>query len=264
MAREFGVNLFWYAVILAGMAAKGISQDAIQSPDQGALQTMQKHLITFDLDGTLLDSAPEIAAAVNTTLASYGIAPVDMTAIVGFIGQGTRELMRQVLAVVDPALPEDALEAWLSDIMPALVREYELAVGTMAQTYPGVEKGLATLQQSGVRMAVVSNKEHQFAQHLLGTTGLLPHFEMVIGGDSLTRKKPHPLPILHVLEQFTVSGHHAAHVGDSRTDIETARNAGVTAWAVPYGYNYGESIALAQPDRIFMSIDDLADHVVLA
>jgi phosphoglycolate phosphatase len=223
---------------------------------------MQKRLITFDLDGTLLDSGPEISAAVNTTLASYGIPPVDMQTIIGFIGQGTRELMRQVLTIVDPSLSEDALEAWLRDVMPRLVREYEAAVGTLAQAYPGVERGLATLLQAGVRMAVVSNKEHQFAQQLLSTTGLLSHFEMVIGGDSLSQKKPHPLPIHHVLEQLNVSGGDAAHVGDSRTDVETARSAGVEAWAVPYGYNYGEPIALAQPDRIFTSIDDLAGHVV--
>ncbi|EIM93310.1 phosphoglycolate phosphatase [Paraburkholderia hospita] len=224
---------------------------------------MQKRLITFDLDGTLLDSAPEIASAVNATLASYGIPPVDMKTIVGFIGQGTRELMRKVLAVVDPSLSQDALDARLRDVMPTFSREYELSVGTMARAYPGVERGLTTLQQAGVRLAVVSNKEHQFATHLLSRSGLLPHFEMVIGGDSLPRKKPHPMPIHHVLEQFTVSRSEAAHVGDSRTDIQSARNAGVIAWAVPYGYNYGEPIAQAQPDRIFTSINDLAEHVVL-
>ncbi|WP_341318827.1 phosphoglycolate phosphatase [Paraburkholderia sp. IMGN_8] len=225
---------------------------------------MQKRLITFDLDGTLLNSAPEITAAVNLTLASYGIPPLNMGTVIGFIGQGTRELMRQVLAAVDPASPEDALETWLHDVMPVFIREYENSVGTLAQPYPGVEKGLVTLQQAGVRMAVVTNKEEQFAQNLLAATGLLSYFEMVIAGDSLPYKKPHSLPIVHVLEQLVVSVQDAAHVGDSRIDVQTARNAGVTAWAVPYGYNHGDPIELAQPDRIFMSINDLANHVVPA
>jgi phosphoglycolate phosphatase len=228
------------------------------------MQEMRKRLITFDLDGTLLDSGPEISSSVNATLASRGIPPVDMEVIVSFIGQGTRDLMRKVLAVSDPSMSEDELEAWLRDIMPAFTREYESAVGTMAEVYPGVEGGLATLQKAGIRMAIVSNKEYHCAEKLLRKCGLLPHFDIVLGGDSLPRKKPHPMPIHHVLEQLAMSGCETAHVGDSRTDIESARNAGVAAWAVPYGYNYGEPIARAEPDRIFRSIDAVADHVVMA
>jgi phosphoglycolate phosphatase len=218
---------------------------------------MKARLITFDLDGTLFDTAPEIALAVNRTLDEYGYPPIELDTVIGYIGNGTRELMRQVLASqgVEPDIV-------LDKVMPVFDAHYDATSGTIAQPYPGVPDALARLRSADMHMAVVTNKERRFALRLLENARLAPYFDVLLGGDSLPYKKPHPLPIRYCLERMNVPVHAAAHLGDSRTDVQSARRAGVAAWAVPYGYNYGEPIEDAQPDRVFASIEEMADHVV--
>jgi phosphoglycolate phosphatase len=218
---------------------------------------MKARLITFDLDGTLVDTAPEIALAVNRTLDVYGYAPIDVDTVIGYIGHGTRELMRQVLARfgVEPDIVLDS-------VMPVFDKHYDETAGTTAQPYPGVPEALERLRSADIHLAVVTNKERRFAMRVLENSGLAPYFDVVLGGDSLPYKKPHPLPIRYCIERVHVPVHSAAHLGDSRTDIESARRAGVAAWAVPYGYNYGEPIESAQPDRVFASVAEMTDHVV--
>ncbi|AXK67715.1 phosphoglycolate phosphatase [Burkholderia sp. IDO3] len=220
---------------------------------------MKTRLVTFDLDGTLFDTAPEIALAVNRTLDLYGYAPLELDTVIGYIGQGTRELMRQVL--IHHGVVPDAV---LDSIMPAFYVRYDETAGTLARPYPGVPGALERLRSAGIQMAVVTNKDHRFAQRLLENAGLGAHFDIVVGGDSLACRKPHPLPILHCIERLEAPVAATAHIGDSRTDVETARRAGVQAWAVPYGYNYGVPIADAAPDRIFPSIAAMAEHVFAA
>ena len=120
----------------------------------------------------------------------------------------------------------------------------------------------AELRAAGVKLACLTNKEHRFAVRVLGATGLLELFDYVVGGDSLPHRKPDARTVQHLLNVLGGHSHRAAHVGDSRTDVETARNAGVAAWAVPWGYNAGEPIATAQPERIFDSLPDIASHVL--
>ncbi len=218
---------------------------------------MKARLITFDLDGTLFDTAPEIALAVNRTLEAYGYRPIELGAVSGFIGNGMHALMRAVLASV-PAQPGMALDA----VMPAFEKHYDATAGTSAQPYPGVPSALEKLKAADIRLAVVTNKAHRFALRLIENAGLAPYFDVVLGGDSLWEKKPHPLPIRYCIERLKVPAHAAAHLGDSRTDVESAHRAGVAAWAVPYGYNYGEPIEDANPDRVFASIGEMAEHVV--
>ncbi|MCA8348448.1 phosphoglycolate phosphatase [Burkholderia cepacia] len=217
---------------------------------------MKTRLITFDLDGTLFDTGPEISVAVNRTLAEYGYPPVSIDTVIGYIGHGKRELMRQVLV----SLGIDA-EIALDVVMPVFDTHYDATVGMSAQPYPGVPNALVRLRSANICMAVVTNKERRFAIRLLEKAGFESHFDVVLGGDSLPHKKPHPLPIHYCLERLTVPVHAAAHLGDSRTDVQSARRAGVAAWAVPYGYNHGEPISDAQPDRIFATIEEMADYV---
>lgn len=218
---------------------------------------MKARLITFDLDGTLFDTAPEIALAVNRTLLAYGYRAVELGTVIGFIGNGMHALMREVLASL-----RAGSELALDTVMPVFERHYDATAGTTAQPYTGVPLALETLRSADIHLAVVTNKERRFALRLIENAGLDSYFDIVLGGDSLPEKKPHPLPIRYCIDRLNVPAHAVAHLGDSRTDVESAHRAGVAAWAVPYGYNYGEPIEDARPDRVFASVEEMAEHVV--
>lgn len=218
---------------------------------------MKTRLVTFDLDGTLIDTAPELAQAVNRVLDGYGYPSVTLDTVIGHIGNGTRVLMQQVLT----GLGVEA-DIGLDEIMPVFDAHYDAIAGSTAQPYPRVHDALARLRSADMRMAVVTNKDYRFAQRLLQQAELASYFDVVLGGDSLPYRKPHPLPIRYCLDHLKVPVRAAAHLGDSRTDVQSARRAGVAAWAVPYGYNHGEPIANARPDRVFATIDEMAGHVV--
>lgn len=224
---------------------------------------LQVALITFDLDGTMVDTAREIAEAANRTLAEIGLPTRPVDEVTGFIGHGTRELMRGLLAQAAQQGHADQVAALDHEaVMACFERHYNDTTGTDSRLYPGCLAGLQRLQQAGVRMACVTNKEHRFAVRVLEVTGLAPFFPLVLGGDSLAQKKPHPSVIQYCLQTLDVDQSRAAHVGDSSIDVETARRAGVRAWAVPYGYNGGQRIEASRPDGLFASIDLIADHVL--
>ena len=222
---------------------------------------MTHDLICFDLDGTLVDTAAEIAEAVNLALEAHGIARRPVDEIVLLIGNGTADLMRRLrerLVQEQPAL--DALP--LPALLASLDRFYAQTTGTQARPYPGCVEALTALRDAGVRMACVTNKELHHAQAVLRVTGLDGFFALTVGGDTLPEKKPHASVLRHVAGALGVPLARCAHVGDSLTDVLAARNAGVAAWAVPYGYNAGCPIADARPDRLFDGLGDVARHVL--
>lgn len=226
--------------------------------------------ITFDLDGTLVDTASEIAEAANRTLRQLDLPTRSLAEVTGHIGHGTRELMLGLLrqatqAARDAAQPGEfdrvtALD--IEQVMPLFERHYGDTTGTTAELYAGVREGLDQLREAGIRMACVTNKEFRFAVKVLEATDLATYFPIVIGGDSLPQKKPDPAVIRYCLDALNVNQWGAAHLGDSGIDVMTARRAGVAAWAVPYGYNGGQPIELAQPDHVFASLADVARHVL--
>ena len=223
---------------------------------------MRWQLVSFDLDGTLVDSAAEIAEAANRALADHGIAPQPVDEITALIGHGTRRLMLQLMArryLADPALVE---RVPFDAVLATFDTHYARLAGSRAQPYRGVLQALARLQKAGVQLACVTNKESRHAQRVLEGTGLAGMFALVVGGDSLPHPKPHASVLRHVLATLHGTPERSAHVGDSRIDVETARNAGVAAWAVPYGYNGGEPIETAAPERIFPGLQQLAEHVL--
>ena len=217
-------------------------------------------LILFDLDGTLVETAPEICDAVNDTLQHFGLSAVAQSQVNDWIGHGTLELLIQALAFVqnDSA---DAVRrsATLPEIAEIFKTHYRARCGTRSHCYPNVKQALAHLKAQGVRLAVVTNKESAYTQTVLDAHGLTAMFDRVISGDTLATKKPQAHGVLACLEMFELHPDRALFIGDSSIDIATARNAGVAVWAVPYGYNMGQEIADSKPDRLIQGFGALME-----
>ena len=210
-------------------------------------------VLSFDLDGTLVDTGGEIAGAVNDTLRDFALAPRAQAEIEALIGAGTRELMRRLLARVDPRqrLHEPA-------VLRRFEQHYAAHAGGAAQPYPGCVETLRQLRAADVRLACVTNKEQRHARRVLEACALTPYFTLLIGGDTLPFKKPDARVLRHVVTALGSVPARAAHVGDSETDLVAARSAGVADWAVPWGYNAGTPIAQARPTRLFDSFAAIA------
>ncbi len=226
-------------------------------------------LLSFDLDGTLVDTAAEIAYAANQTLADAGLAPRTLDDITLRIGGGARLLMHGLLtdttaAAQRASMQDGGAQSARMDIDALLLRfehHYARIAGTLAQPYPGCAVTLGQLRQAGIRLACVTNKEQGFAQQVLQATRLDGFFELLVGGDTLSHKKPHASVLDHVRRVFDCQLLQMAHVGDSRIDVQAARNTGIAAWAVSFGYNAGEPIAASLPDQLFDTLPAIAHHV---
>ena len=212
-------------------------------------------LVSFDLDGTLVDTAGEIAEAANRAIAEFGLPRQPVAELTLLIGHGAHALMRQLLARLGAAVDADT-------VIPRFEHHYLETTGTLGLPYPGCAEMLQRLRTAGVRVACVTNKEGRLAQQLLRHHGLAEAFDLVVGGDTLAHKKPHASVLQHVAAALGVPLAQLAHVGDSATDVLAARNAGAAAWAVPWGYNGGQPIETAAPDRLFQSLPAVADHVL--
>lgn len=223
---------------------------------------MRYDALTFDLDGTLVDTAGEIAEAVNGTLRDFGLGTRSEVEITHLIGHGLRDLMVRLLARITQEQPAWADRLPVDAMLARVALRYAALAGTRALPYPGAREALVALRVAGVRTACVTNKDAVFAARLLAATGLQDQLDLVIAGDTLAHKKPHPAVLQHAAAQLQVPLERLAHVGDSRTDIEAACNAGVTAWAVPYGYNGGEPVALSRPHRLFADLAEVAAHAL--
>ncbi|MDE2618079.1 MAG: phosphoglycolate phosphatase [Burkholderiales bacterium] len=208
-------------------------------------------LVMFDLDGTLIETAPEICDAVNDTLQHFGLAQVQQDQVDRWIGHGTRELLVQALAQVRRLTVEEVRRC---DDLPLIAaefdRHYQRRCGTRSHLYPHVLEVIESLRAQGVYLAVVTNKEARYTRTVLAAHALEPLFDRVVSGDTLPTKKPDPAGIHSCLAQFQVDAARALFVGDSSIDVASARNAGVPVWALPYGYNMGQPIEACGPDRV--------------
>jgi phosphoglycolate phosphatase len=218
--------------------------------------------ITFDLDGTLVDTAGEIAGSVNAALAEHGIAVRSTEEITHLIGNGLRELTIRLLARILLEQPALADRVRVDEVLARTERHYAASVGRHARPYPGALQALRALRADGVATACVTNKDGRYTRQLLEATGLIEQIDLVIAGDTLPHKKPHGSVLRTAATRLQVATDRLAHVGDSATDLEAARQAGVTGWAVPYGYNGGVAIELAHPTRVFDDLVQVAAHVL--
>lgn len=209
----------------------------------------------IDLDGTMVDTAPDFHVAINRMRAELKLPPLDIETIKNFVGKGTENLMRRVLSVDFSAAD---VEVHFPRALASYVEQYHNINGVYSTLYPQVKEGLAILRSMGLRLACVTNKPIAFATPLLEKTGLLPFFEIVYGGDSLPKKKPDPAPLLQVCSDFNLAPHQVVAIGDSSNDAQAARSAGCRVLTVPYGYNHGQSIQEVDSDGIVPTLLDAA------
>lgn len=209
----------------------------------------------IDLDGTLMDTAPEIARAANSMLATMHLPTLTTVQITSYIGDGATTLIKRCLTGRLDGEPEPPLLATAQ----VLFFEHYAQIVTESQLYPNVVADLHAIKNTGLRMACVTNKPNCFTLPLLAKHGLLPFFQLVVSGDTLQKKKPEPDQILYVCEQFGVSPQQVALIGDSKTDISAARSAGCKMFAVPYGYNQGQRIDETEVNALIDNIGDILD-----
>ena len=218
--------------------------------------TADKQAYFFDLDGTLVETAPEIADAVNDTLRYFDWPEVSQQQVNDWIGHGTKELLIQALASVTHAPVASVRKGHdLQQALPIFDRYYQARCGTRSHLYPHVREVLTALRARGCKLAVVTNKEGRYTDTVLRVHDLHEAFDVVVSGDSFPVKKPDPTSVADCLSRWGLKASQALFVGDSSIDAATARNAGVPVWLLPYGYNMGESVQACAPDRV---IDDFS------
>ncbi|RDU95423.1 phosphoglycolate phosphatase [Trinickia dinghuensis] len=213
----------------------------------------------IDLDGTMVDTADDFTASLNGMLGDLGAQPVSREEVVGYVGKGSEHLVRSVLAARFSAEETSARFAGALDRYQA---HYAEVNGRHTRLYPDVESGLAALAQAGVRLACVTNKPHRFAVALLEQYGLARYFSVILGGDSLARKKPDPLPMLAACHAMGVEPSEAVAIGDSENDALAGRAAGMATLTVPYGYNHGKAIQTINSDGIVATLLEAAGFIV--
>ncbi len=203
--------------------------------------------VLLDLDGTLLDTAPDLAAAANAMLADLGRPGRAPEVIATYIGKGIPGLVHRTLT---GALDGTAEASLFERALPLFERRYAEESGRRARPFPGVVDGLARIRALGLGLGCVTNKAGRFTQALLDGQRLARFFGCVVSGDTLPRRKPHPLPVLHACELLGARPAEALLIGDSSIDVLAARAAGCTVWCVPYGYNEGRPVEALESDAV--------------
>jgi phosphoglycolate phosphatase len=207
--------------------------------------------IVIDLDGTLLHTAPELAESANLMLRDMGRAPVSQDLLKSYIGNGIHWLVKRALTGDMYAEPDAAL---FDQALPIYEKHYT-ALACNSKPFQNVVQGLDALKAAGFRLGCITNKVERYTTPILKNSGLAPYFEIVVAGDTLPEKKPHPMPLLHSAKFFGVPVERLLLVGDSLSDAQAARAAGCPIICVPYGYNHGEPVETLNVDAV---IPDLA------
>lgn len=211
--------------------------------------------VVIDLDGTLLDTAPDLADAAARMLEELGLPQVGLDTIKTYIGNGVSRLVKRVLTRDMQAEPDAQLFA---RALPVYEKHYAQVVSRQSRPYPGVVEGLQALRAAGFHLACITNKAEKFTVPLLKDTGLFDYFELILSGDTLPKKKPDPLPLLHACQHFGIEPRQLLLIGDSLNDAQAARAAGCPVFCVPYGYNRGRSVNELDLDAVVPTLLDAA------
>ena len=214
--------------------------------------------VAFDLDGTLVDTLPDLHEAANRMLADLGRPAVEADRVRGFIGDGVDRLVKRLLTGALHAEPDRTAFEQARDRF----REHYRQVLTRAsRPYPGVVDALDEMRGRGLKLACVTNKPERFTRPLLEGLDLLRRMDCVVGGDTLTAKKPDPLPLAHCAEEFGIEPRLLLMVGDSAIDCAAARAAGCPVFCVPYGYPGTATVQSLDCDAIVPAVSDCLDFI---
>lgn len=213
-------------------------------------------MVALDLDGTLVDTVPDLSYSIDNMLRRLAMNTVGEEQIREWLGSGVEQLVKRALTNSTEAEPDPSL---LERAIPIFIDEYRKNVCNKSRLYEGVRGGLDYLFAKGFKLACITNKPGEFTDVILENLAIREVFGIVISGDTLAEKKPHPLPLLHAAEYFTVSSEQSLMVGDSLNDVGAARAAGFRIICVSYGYSSGQDIHAARPDYIIDSLSELAD-----
>ena len=211
-------------------------------------------MILIDVDGTLVDSVPDLAYCVDELMKALGREPHGEAKVRDWVGNGVERLCRRALVGQLDGEPsdEDFARAY-----PIFLELYAENTSKRSCLYPGVREGLDHLKAQGYKIGCVTNKAAQFTLPLLKDLGIHDEFEIIVCGDTLAEKKPHPLPLLHAAEQLGVTAEQSLMLGDSMSDVKAARAAGFQIICMSYGYNHGEDIRDYKPDAVIDSMSEL-------
>jgi phosphoglycolate phosphatase len=214
--------------------------------------------VLIDLDGTLLDTVPDLAAACNRMMSELGLPPVTEKQVSEYVGKGAEVLVHRCLTA---SLDGKAEATLLAKAMIAFGENYASTNGLHAKVYDGVLTGLEALRVKGLKLACVTNKPYEFAEPLLEATKLRHYFEFVQGGDTIAKKKPDPLPMLWAASRLGLPPERCAAIGDSLNDALAGRAAGMRVLMVPYGYNEGRAVLASDCYAIIASLVDAVEHL---
>jgi phosphoglycolate phosphatase len=209
--------------------------------------------VMIDLDGTLLDTIPDLAAAANGMLQALGRAPLPLATIRNFVGKGIANLIERTLTNSMDGKPD---QASFERAVPIYERCYHEANGKHTTIYPGVMEGLDALRERGFPLACVTNKSERFTLPLLDYMKMSHYFKTVVAGDTLPQKKPDPAPLLHACKIMKVAPNDMLMIGDSLNDAQAARAAGCPVFCVGYGYNEGHDVRTLDVDAIVTSLGE--------
>jgi 2-phosphoglycolate phosphatase len=212
---------------------------------------IQLKAVLFDLDGTLIDSKKDIAAAANAARIHFGMPALPLEVVTNYIGWGIEHLNHKSLETEDPARLAEGLE-----VLKAHYREHCV---DQTLVFPGVRELLGFLKERGVSLGLVSNKPHEFTLITLEKLDLMKFFSVAMGADATPNKKPHPEPLLTALQKMGASPQEAVMIGDSPVDIQAARAAGMLVGVVEHGFVPREKLNAADPDWLVSSLEEFVE-----
>lgn len=208
-------------------------------------------LLVLDLDGTLIDSSLDLALAVNATRKRFGLDPLSLDQVAGYVGNGAEMLIRR-------SLQPDATDRSVQDGLQFFLQYYRENMLVNTKLYPGVREALEIWRAAGKKMAVLTNKPVRFSQDLVAGLGIADYFARVYGGNSFETKKPDPFGLNRIMQELRVAPARTLMIGDSSVDVQTARNAGTTCAGVTFGLR-PQDFERYPPDAL---VDDLREIVV--
>lgn len=211
-------------------------------------------MVLIDVDGTLVDSVPDLAFCVDEMLKAIDMHPHGEAEVRHWVGNGVERLVRRALIGQLDGEPDEEL---FNKAYPIFMELYKENTSKRSCLYPGVKEGVEYLKQAGYRLGCVTNKAAEFTHPLLKDLGLFDYFESIVSGDTLDKKKPDPLPLLYSAEKLGVSADESLMLGDSISDVKAARAAGFQIICMSYGYNHGVDIRESNPDVVIDSMLEL-------